>query len=59
MIHFLKLNFRMQLERILATGEQRPSIVIAAISAANSNFVRMVKTKSKKAKKLSKNCKAQ
>ena len=50
----------MQLERILATGEQRPSIVIAAIGAANSNFVtRMVKTNSKKAKKLSKNCKAQ
>ena len=55
----LKLNFRMQLEQIFATGEQRASIFIAAIGAANSNFVTMANKNPKKSKKLSKNSKTQ
>ena len=58
-MNLLKLKFRMQLQQILATGDQRTSIVIAAIGAANSNFVRMAKKNSKKSKKLSKHGKTQ
>ena len=47
----------MQLQQIVASGEQRTSIVIAAIGAANSNFARMAKNNFKKSKKLSKHCK--
>ena len=55
--NLLKLNFRMQLQQILATGEQGTSVVIAAIGAANSNFVRMAENNSKNPRNSANICK--